>query len=65
MLPVPHMDDFPATRCISSEAAPQTDEVCTAPLPGASLGASSAGALNPSQSRPFTQETTFGNFAQL
>ena len=34
------------------EAAPQTDEACAAPLPGASL----PGALYPSQPRPFTAE---------
>ena len=45
----------------AGEAAPQTDEACTAPLPGASL----PGALYPSQPRTFTQETTFGNLAQL
>ena len=32
---------------------------------GAHPGASLPGALYPSQPRPFTQETTFGNFAQL
>ena len=45
----------------TSEAAPQTDEACTAPLPGASL----PGALYLSQPRTFTRETTFGNLAQL
>ena len=65
MLPVPGIDDFSATRRISSEAAPRTDKACTASLPGASPGASLAGALYPSQPRPFTRETTFGNFAQL
>ena len=43
------------------EAAPQTDEACTAPLSGASL----PGASYPSQPRTLTQETTFGNLAQL
>ena len=37
------------------------DEACTAPLPGASL----ADALYLSQPRTFTQETTFGNLAEL
>ena len=45
----------------SSEAAPQTDEACTAPRPGASL----PGTSYPSQPRPFTQETTLGKLAQL
>ena len=40
---------------------PQTGEAYTAPLPGTSL----PGAFNPSQPRTFTQETTFGNLAQL
>ena len=44
-----------------SEAAPPTDEACTAPLVGASL----PGALYPSQPRSFMQETTFGNLAHL
>ena len=39
----------------ASEAAPPTDEACTAPVPGASL----PGALYLSQPRPFTLETTF------
>ena len=45
----------------ASEAAPQTDEACTASL----RGASPPGAHYPSQPRTFTQETTFGNLAQL
>ena len=44
----------------TSEAAPRTDEACSALLPGASL----PGASYLSQPRTFTQETTFGNFAQ-
>ena len=46
---------------MTSEAAPQTNETCTAPLPGASL----PGATDLSQPRTFTLETTFGNLAQL
>ena len=46
---------------ITSEAAPQTDEACTASPPGASL----PGAPDPSQPRTSTQETPFGNLAQL
>ena len=45
----------------SSEAAPLTDETCTAPLPGASL----PGATDPSQPRTCAQETPFENLAQL
>ena len=45
----------------ASEAAPQTDEACSAPLPGASL----PGASYPSQPRTFPQETTFEYSAQL
>ena len=46
---------------MTSEAAPRTDQACTAPLPGASL----PGAPDPSQPRTFTQETPFGILAQL
>ena len=45
----------------TSEAAPQTDKACTAPVSGASL----PGALYLSQPRTSTQETGFGNLAQL
>ena len=48
-------------RNLASEAAPQTDKVYSAPLPGVSL----PGASYPSQPRTSTQETTFGNLAQL
>ena len=41
--------------------SPQTDKACLTPLPGASL----PGTSYPSQPRTFTQETTFGNLAQL
>ena len=44
-----------------SEAAPPTDETCTAPLPGASL----PGVTSLSQPRTSTQETGFENLAQL
>ena len=54
-----YTDDIVAV--VPSEAAPQTDKSCSAPLPGASL----PGTSYPSQPRPFTQETTFGNLAQL
>ena len=46
---------------MTSEAAPQTDEACTAPF----LARASRAAPYPSQPRTFTQETTFGNLAQL
>ena len=45
----------------TGEAAPRTDEECAAPVPGASLPS----ALYPPQLRTLTQETTFGNLAQL
>ena len=47
--------------CISSEAAPQTDKACSAPLPDASL----PGTSYPSQPRTSTRETTFGSLAHL
>ena len=46
---------------MTSEAAPQTNQACTAPPPGASL----PGATDPSQPRTSTQETGFENLAQL
>ena len=55
------MDAPPAPRCpAASEAAPPTNETCTAPLPGASL----PGATDLSQPRTSTQETGFENLAQ-
>ena len=56
--------DRPGVRPVCGtpgEAAPRTDEACTAPLPGASL----PGASYLSQPRTFMQETTFENLAQL
>ena len=46
---------------MTSEAAPRTYKACTASPPGTSL----SGASDLSQPRTFTQETTFGNLAQL
>ena len=46
-----------SARC--SEAAPRTEEACTALSPGAGL----QGAIYPPQPRTFTQETAFGNLA--
>ena len=55
-----HRSELERRMLSSSEAAPPTDETCTAPLPGASL----PGATDPSQPRTSALETTFENSAQ-